>query len=273
MSASQAAMAARELGTLPLSVGTSMAIEALKVGPSKHYRGLYINLHTLFRNLHGSLPANSSDAIDKNVWIRTIIEEIFMISKIVKEEVSPDLKVVFYCPTYASIRSVFKKALLRELKTDNQRIYAQVQSEVLLGIKQYIAQIASQGIDLRFVENSPPRVENGSIIMTHHVVDLVDVPWDARLLESHTGRLKDRSMWHTKFAGKTDSSMIPFNKLTLSVLGDSTTIAPQPLGVRKALYALAMEKKWTSVLTYDYVKFSVDHMRDYGVRELFRAMF
>lgn len=273
MSHSNLVMAARELGALPLSVGTSLAIEALKVGPSKHYRGFYVNLHTLFRNLHGSIPATAIDGIDKQVWIRTIIEEIFMIAKIVKEEISPDLKVVFYCPTYASIRSVFKKALLRELKTDNQRVYAAIQSEVLLGIKNYSAQIASRGIDLQFVDSSPPKVVNGSIIMTHHVVDLVDVPWDTRLLESHTGRLKDRSMWHTKFAGKADSSMIPFNKLTLSVLGDPTTIAPQPLGVRKALYALAMEKKWTSVLTYDYVKFSVDHMRDYGVRELFRAMF
>ena len=273
MSDAKSSMAGRDLGALPLSVGTSIPFEALKESPNLHYLHMYINVQTLYRNLHGALPSLVVADMPLSVWVRTLTEEIQMIVMLAKQ-ISEKMKVHFYCPTYASLRKELPGAKLRPLSTDNQIAYAALQEEVLMkGMKQAIPWLVSQGVDIAYSDCGPIKVEPHALLMTHHPVDLLKAEWGTRLIESHTGKIKDRSVWYTKFTGKADHSKIPFNKLTLSVLGDSTMIAPLSRQACAALRELADVKKWTPVTTYDYVRFSVDHMRDYALRDLFRAMF
>jgi len=272
MSNAEATIAGRELGALPLSVGTSLAIEALQSQPSLKYGCLYINLQTIFRNLYQSLPKLVTETIPLPVWLRALTSELLMIQRVCTE-LRSTLKLVYYLPTYERLDREFKGAILRGANTDNQKAYAKLQSEVFEGLKPYMPMLQSHRVWVDVVDCIPPKVEPQSLILTSFLVDLVTVAWDARLLESHTGAIKDRSMWHTKFSGKADVSMMPLNKLTLSVLGDSTLLAPHPLAVRKALYALAEEKKWHPLITYDYVKYSVGGMKDHGLRDFFRTLF
>lgn len=273
MSDYTASMAGRELGALPLSVGTSLAFEALQQEKPQNYASVHINLHTLFRNMHGALPAIVASETPTPVWVKALVEEMLIIKQVMGQY-SQNLEVLFYCPTYATLPKELPKALLRPMKTDNQLRYLAIQTDVLSnGFKQVVPTLERQGLKFVYTDNGPTKIKQRAILVTHHMVDLLKTVWDTRLLESHTGKIKDRSMWYTKFAGSMDHSRIPFNKLTLTVLGDPTLIAPHPLAVRKALYALAEEKKWTPASTYDLVRFSVDHMRDYGIRDLFRAMF
>lgn len=273
MSDAKSSMAGRELGALPLSVGTSIPFETLKATPNLHYLHIYVNLQTLFRNLHGALPSLVVADMPLPIWVGAMTEEIQMIVMVCRE-VSEKMKVHFYCPTYATLAKEMPKAILRGANTNNQIAYAAIQEEVLMrGMKQAVPWLVSKGVDIQYTENGPKQVHPHALILTHLPVDLLKAEWGSRLLESHTGKIKDRSLWYTKFTGKADHSKIPFNKLTLTVLGDSTNIAPQSRQARAALLKLADEKKWTPVTTYDYVRFSVDHMRDYGLRDLFRSMF
>jgi len=264
-------LAARELGAYPLSVGTSLALEAAKEDKRAHYSHVYVNVYTLFRNLYSSLPVADSESILKRSWVNCLISEMRLFVRIAKE-VMDDIDVVFYIPDYSKIHLELPKAGFRKNNTAKQLAYHGVSTEVVAAIAGLEKQLKLPPDPLELVfklTSLPPRV----LVMTNYAYDLLQVPWSAKLLESHTGKIKDRSQWHTKLAGSGDYSFIPFNRLTLTVFGDSTLIAPQPLVARRDLYAVAVECKWTAVTTYDYVKRSVDKMRDYGMRDLFRSMY
>lgn len=265
-------LAGRELGALPISVGTSLALEAYKTDPKQHYLHLYVNVHTLFRNLYTSLQAVDAERISKVAWAETLVEEIELLKRIVLET-NPNLTVIYYAPTYDNLHKLLPKALFRPVRTAKQIHYKEVSDDVIKSLKFFLPRLATSKIGIEFVENQPPTIKNHSLVITHFAVDLLACPWNARLLESHTGKVKDRSQWSTKLAGSLDYSIIPFNKLTLTVFGDNSLIAPQPQVARKDLYAVAVEKKWTPVTTYDYVQRSVKAMRDYGMRDLFTSMF
>lgn len=268
----RALVVGRELGALPISVGTSLALEAYRTEAKTHYLHLYVNLQTMFRNLYTSLPAVDAERVSKALWAETLVEEIRMVQRIVLET-NPKMKVVFYAPDYSDIYKLIPKAKLRVASTPKQMYYKEVNDDVLVLAKYAVRALESEGIKVLYVGHQPPEVKAGALIITHFAVDLLACPWNTRLLESHTGKVKDRSQWSTKLSGSLDYSIIPFNKLTLTVFGDSTLIAPQPLVARKDLYAVAVEKKWTAVTTYDYVKRSVEQMRDYGMRDLYKTMF
>lgn len=272
MSNSEAAIAGRELGALPLSVGTSLALEALQTQPTLKYECLYVNLQTVFRNLYQSLPKLIAEGIELPVWLRAFTSELLMIQRVCSE-LRSTLKIVYYLPSYDRLDRDFRGALLRPARTDNQKAYAKLQQDVLSGLKPYMTLLQQHRIYIELVDTYPPRIESQALMLTSFMVDLVQSRWDTRLLESHTGAIKDRSHWHTKFAGSADSSMMPFNKLTLSILGDNSLFAPHPVAVRKALYALAEEKNWHPLVTYDYVKYSVSSLKDPGLRDFFRTLF
>ena len=267
------ALAGRELGVYPLSVGSSLALEACKENPRLHYSYLYVNVWTLFRNLYTALPAIEAEQINRKDWVETLAEELVLFSRIAKELLG-DISISFYIPDYNKTSALLPKAKLRTFNTAKQQHYKTVSEEVVGAMRYMLPRLALDKIVLEYTNNAtPPSVRTKSLMVSHYALDLLSCPWDVRLLESHTGKVKDRSLWSTKLAGSADYSIIPFNKLTLTVFGDNTLIAPQPQVARRDLYAVGVERKWTSLTTYDYVKRSVLQMRDYGMRDLFEEMF
>ena len=267
------ALASRELGAYPLSVGTSLALEACRDNPREHYSYLYVNVWTLFRNLYSALTVADSSGIHRKDWVETLAEEIVLFNRIAKE-VLGDTPISFYVPDYRKTNSLLPKAKLRPHNTAKQLYYKVLSEEVVGALKFLLPRLAMDKITIDYTNTTtPPTIKSKALLLSHYALDLLSCPWDARLLESHTGKVKDRSLWSSKLAGTADYSIIPLNKLTLTVFGDNTLIAPQPQVARRDLYAVGVERKWTSLTTYDYVKRSVLQMRDYGMRDLFTEMF
>lgn len=266
-------LAGRELGAYPISVGTSLALEACKTDPRLHYSHLYVNVWTLFRNLYTALTAVDAESIGRKDWAEALTEEIVLFDRIAKEILS-GISVSFYAPDYSKTNSLIPKAKLRPHTTAKQQHYKVVSEEVIGALRMFLPRLAMEQLTVGYTNSaSPPPIKSKSLVLSHYALDLLSCPWDARLIESHTGKIKDRSLWSSKLAGSANYENMPFNKLTLTVFGDNTLIAPQPQVARRVLYAVSVEGKWTSVTTYDYVKHSVLQMRDYGMRDLFKEMF
>lgn len=95
------------------------------------------------------------------------------------------------------------------------------------------------------------------LLTTSYISDFHYVNGD--LLEAHTGKLKDKHKLNTKFKSmpQTDLSNIPFNFTTHYIFGDNTNISPLPLGIRKSIYELSIEKKWSTHTNEDLIKVQI----------------
>ena len=91
--------------------------------------------------------------------------------------------------------------------------------------------------------------------MTHYAYDLLSNK-DFKtldLLESHTGVLKSKALWYTKFSDHKDSVRIPFNELFLQVFGDSTIFHPHDRKLRLEILAIADKYNWSFATTKDRI--------------------
>ena len=101
-------------------------------------------------------------------------------------------------------------------------------------------------------------------MLTHVAYDLLSYNKfnTLHLLESHTGKCKDISLWWTKLSNSKDLMRIPFNILTLQIFGDSQIFLPFPIETRKQILQLAEDKKWTNVTTKERIRLSLDTLKD-----------
>jgi hypothetical protein len=71
------------------------------------------------------------------------------------------------------------------------------------------------------------------------------------LLESHTGKLKPRYEWGSKFypLGDRDMSHLPFIEKLLLIFGDKVLIQPALTKIRQQVYDVSIKRGWTSMTT------------------------
>lgn len=266
----------RVLGeVLPISVGTALAFEEnLLKGAINNHKHVYVNLHTLFRNLHGALQPEDRDMnLNPDLFIVGILEECTAIKEIVGRVTRGLGDVSFYCPTYDGLGKAFPRANLKTVNTEKQRKYAVLANTVLrVFINHQEHFLKKTGSKLLLTDYKLPTVPNLSVILTNHPVDLLSAKSDSLLLESHTGVLKPLSMWYTKLQGGKEFKRIPFNRLTLQVFGDGTDFGPMASKVRQAVLELAEERDWNPLTTTDRIKFSLGLMRDRFTAEVLKTM-
>ena len=105
-----------------------------------------------------------------------------------------------------------------------------------------------------------------ALITTSFSLDLLQ-NLNMTLLESHTGVIKSLQQFHTKFSASAhDFSAIPFNDVTLFMLGDKTLVKGWSAKVRAKVSSMASENKWTYRTTRDKVK--ADLSRDFELSPL-----
>lgn len=266
----KAILASRETGTLPLSIGTSNAIESLRDG-SKKPQNLFVNVHTLMRNIWASLPSAEAPRISKLGYAQVLGEEMMTIMSTLKEFL-PNTVTTFYIPSYKDFNTFLPGARCRTANTDKQKVYAALSGEVLLfvGSKKELLK-EKYGIELTFGTHGPTKVPMGTMIFTHHPVDLLSCPSDAILLESMTGAMKGRPEWHTKLYNGKEYVRLPFCKLTLTVFGDNTDFSPHASKVKNVVIALAEEHKWDPNTTNDRIRFCLGRMKDQYSADLLKA--
>lgn len=258
----------RTISGFPLSIGTSLAFESVfmptlapydpnRVIPSRvkilDYQTLWINITTLFRNIVG--------AVDKQAFLNATIEELAstiedelnVLNNLLSVEGKGLCRPSYYWSTYEEVERISVKGfMMRHPTTDGQRYYDSKLKAVLKLLdkrsEEYIA----------FKGGVVPKTRDRSLIFTHQPYDLVKFSQFDKLdlIESHTGVLKSRSAWNTKYAPMAGQSFsnLPFHRKLLLVMGDKNLI--KPFGeLRKEVLVTAERGMWTPATTEDKVVF------------------
>ena len=254
----------RTMSAFPLSIGTSLAFESLFTGPLEpydpdreipqkvnieDYKIFLINVDTLIRNIKGSVDTSIKESLRPKAIYDTLIEEINIIKDILLNEGNNYVTPYFYHRSYDFVKYSFHRAKNVRFYTTNTK-------------KQEISNNQDKGVINLLKKNNTDivnfvimdlhkKVRENALIFTHVPYDLLSYTSFNKLdlLESHTGKLKDRSLYYTKFydAKKFDLETIPFQRKMLATFGDHVMFRPFPIIIRQGLIELSKNMGWTAV--------------------------
>lgn len=258
-------MEQRTIGMLPISVGTSLAFEALIANPKNPIDNLMLNISTVFRNAYQAYETSVRPKLTADQLYQDVLQDLGgiyeVLSKIGRNR-SPNM-VAYYC-SYAGLPKRFPLAKLWLPDTPIQLKYAQLEETVL---KRLVSELRGH---IRLCDHTIPNGIRNSYVITHHIVDLI-VPQgygDITLIESHTGSLKGKDQWYTKLTGGSKLERIPFNPLTLQIFGDNSThFKANAFKYKAAVVALSEKYKWTPMTTIDRIRLGIASVQDESLRE------
>ena len=242
----------------PISIGTGIALETIfepispvyddtrqvpdKVNPAS-YTNYIFNISTLLRNLLGSVSSKDVLTLSKTDILYTLQEEIEWLTEFFSFN---GHTLHFYIHNYDYVKNTYgKDDILRKATTDKQIYLDSIYHHCL-------AKLAKEDDVQSFSKDIKYNKEDKALILTH-------VPWDLLsygnfvkldLLESHTGVIKTRKSWNTKYhpIPDKDMSFLPFMEYLLVKFGDHVMFKPAPIKDRIELYD-AMRKKNVNPLT------------------------
>ncbi len=281
-------VALRSVGLLPLSIGTSLAIEVFSerndpdtnklipaVAPPEQ---LWINLRTIIRNLHGAIEnkdvRNTLNPVD---FIEVASQECEFIVNHLSDASREKTKVVFYYSDPHDIEKVFPYANIKQ-RTPQGAVTAAAQ---YAGIEDIAVELLHK--HLKEIKEYDSRKFNTLIkgdvkeafIVTHCPIDLLAEKDFIKLtlLESHTGKLKKKTDWNTKLGKHPDVGIMPFNEMTLQVFGDNSTfLSPMSQAFKKELIAIAKKYNWTPLTTREKIRFGLSTIDDPTIKKILRDM-
>lgn len=243
----------RTVGSSGISIGTHLALESLfgdqmllydeerefeKININNYDTHVY-NIFTLLRNLVNSFNniADKSQIYQANGLYKLLSKEILLIAQHYNNK---KCKPVLFYPDYDN---VYKKYNANKNPVEHN-MYKEhtLQREILKNIsKKHNINSINNG-------NGPklPYIKGKVLITTHIPYDLLSTN-NIDLLESHTGRLRKRSSFNSKYhsVGQLDLSHLPYLEELLYILGDGIFIGITPLSIRRALIELSIKSKWT----------------------------
>jgi hypothetical protein len=267
-------LAKRATGELPLSIGTSMAIEALKEpAVYEKYDTLWINIRTLWRNIYDAIEREDRERMIKppspthadahyrqicKAMADTMKEELTQIRSFLDGKMKG---VRVYYLGYKDLAKKYPLAILRVPTTPLQQQYADLMERTLDYVLMEDADTLieqDKGSELRGEQTR-------SLIITHCPVDLLSRTKfnQLRLLESHTGAIKSKSQWSTKLTDGKEMKIVPFNYFTIQVFGDGGVHFNRwAVKARRELLEVAHAAKWTPVTTMEKIKYNLKGMKD-----------
>lgn len=246
----------RELGQIPVSIGTSLAFEGyLGIHPNqpkqpidvKSVKEIWVNLRTLARNLWQAMPTAEVANVNPAAAVDVLMQEVQTIP-VALAQYNARAKVRYYIVGKDAMKWTFPKAEFKQAKTPKQMAYEVYERYTAIGLYQ---RMKDEGMDVIEIDRKPPKSDGTVALITHYPSDLL---WKEHfnrllLLESHTGKLKPWQLWFTKLQNITEATPMPFNKFTLQVFGDNVELIPQPRQVIAQLKQLAEAKRWSPVTT------------------------
>lgn len=276
----------RDLGSIPISMGTALALQVSLFGldPEETIEmellelknettlpnAIYINIETLFRNLYSSLGVNVRDSYLDDKLIPDIQEEMSIITSLISSVTNGKVKVVYYLTEHKSLDKMLPRASLKVPKTKLQLIYQKYKNDTL----KYL--IEKSDFEINVFNTKVKGNDINAWIMTHHPLDLLSYPEFSKLLllESHTGKLKPRNEWNTKLTNGNKNFRLPFNIMTIQVMGDNgNLINGSPIKIKRTLLQLAEECKWNSMTTPDKVKSDLKKLEDTKLADYIQSLF
>lgn len=264
MNAIQIAVDNREKGAVPISIGTSLAIEAGSgtypdrpetPPPFTNVKQLWVNLRTIVRNLYACLPTDLKETVLPDDLWQAALEELSIIPAAVAKGSHGHTQVKYYVSDYARMAQRFPGAILKEAKTPKQIFQQKIEDTTLRMMLENNHQQHVEFFDFDIEGNHP-----ASFILTHLPVDLLARYRFERLelLESHTGKIKGPGAWNTKLTNGKELGNIPFNSFTLQLFGDNGNMfSPQSITLRRKVLDLASRWAWTNVTSMDKIRDTV----------------
>jgi hypothetical protein len=263
----------RTVSGFPLSIGTGLALESIlepvqevydpqRVVPEKiklnKYDAIWFNIDTLVRNIVGSVPTEVQKDVGPGMIYEVLTEEMDLIELLIGNQYNKAPEINFYFSKYSAMKNAHPHALLRSPTTQKQIDTAHQE----LAIQKQLLKDMPDRV-LSFDRSLVVPNKNRSIVMTHKSYDLLSYPrfHELDLLESHTGALKGRSLWYTKFVTK-GLVRIPFNMCFAQVFGDSQTFSPMPGPVRKQILELSEKYEWHALTTTERLKYCFSTLQD-----------
>jgi hypothetical protein len=263
----------RLVSSFPLSLPTAFCFESLfqsridpydkdRVIPNKidifNYKELHVNLATLFRNL--------SSVVNKDVFLAAthiqiadvLAFEMSVIDSLLINEGQGVCSAKYYCCTYDDLYkgSISKYIKMRPERTEWQQIVrAKYERAIAHLLKLHPDEIHKYNTSLK------PSTRTDALIITHIPYDLLSYPSfnTLDLLESHTGVLKKKHQWNTKYYPVGDESLtaIPFNHKLLPVFGDKSQIQPMDIRLRRQVLEVAKRRNWVPTTTMDKINYDL----------------
>lgn len=274
-------MLEREFGQFPISIATSLALEgALGIYPEKEtgvnvlleYEEIWINLLTLFRNVVGALGKDALTVETVASLSNHVMRDIEVLEALFKEH-GFQIKPVYYVSNYDGLAKRYPHAVLRTLKTDKQKLFHLFQTRTLKDVLQRLAH--EGGRDTRVFDlKIDPKTHAKALMITHFAYDLLAHKRFGKLtlLESHTGALKERQQWYTKYYNGKELAMIPFREDFIQVFGDNELFHPWPKGARETIIELARAHRWNQNTTTALIEYNLSLLKDHHLRETLKAM-
>jgi hypothetical protein len=254
---------------LAISVASSVPIEKLLTTDIvKEYDYIYLNIRTLYRNFHGSFNLNELPDID--VYVEEFIKEINTIRAIINESIPGNKQAVIYHMSCSSLKRIMPRAKLKIPTTAIQKNYETLEKITLIKAFKEINKDSIQFFDTVIKGHNTK-----AMLLSHFPIDLLSYHSFRKLvlLESHTGVVKTRTEWITKITKNEDYRNIPFNVLSIQILGDrSVQLRPIGLSVSSALLSLAVDNKWNPTTSLEKIKFDIRKLKDRLLSEILLEM-
>ena len=262
-------LADREQGAYPISIATSLALEGgfgnhpdtpTGVNEFAKAKGIFINLRTLIRNILGSVDSETKYAATGEMVYNTLIAELEVIRGILNPLYTDEDAVRFYVMDYESLSKVYPKMIFKEVSTDKQRTLATTENSVLHLMKSEMKEDQQMHADVEFLDSKFKHSGIGKLLLSSFPVDLLALPRGefSGLLESHTGVVKTRVEYYTKFKDRSKSERIPFDRAMIQIFGDSSNLfGMQTAQIRNKLKEIAEKYQWNALTTKDRVLLTV----------------
>lgn len=269
-------LAARTVSGFAISIGTSLALETLfdprqpvydpeRKIPERvkleNYKSCWINLATLYRNIVGSIDRNSYLTVSPEELFSVLETEIEIIESLFAIEGKGLCRPAFYYCDYSDVylKQKHQAVQLRHDRTDIQKHNT---AKLLKTMQLFFKYKSGEDQYKRFNSTIYPDKMEASLVLSHVPYDLLSYRNFRRfdLLESHTGVLKTRVDWYTKFfkMPDTDLSTIPFHKEFLLIFGDNIMFSPMDIRFRRLIVDISKKRHWTSHTGHEKIQLDLD---------------
>lgn len=268
----------RVTGKFALSISTSLALEgALGIHPDRpagkyllsNFPNVRANVKTLFRNYYEAIGKENIPLADMDELIVGFYQELMTYKEMVSAETAGKSNPQLYVCDYIGIDSRARHALLRGDRTENQLLYTKMMRLV-------IGEILKNDRELVKVYRFKIEEQNANgqtLLHTHFPIDLTTKAYQSvSLLESHTGVIKQRNLFYTKYYNGKELSQIPFREDFLYIFGDNYMFHPLSNVYRKNLVELAKKYNWSWTTTREKIVYGLDSLKDKHLAEQLRLM-
>lgn len=257
----------RTISALPLSIGTSLAFESIfepklpaydpaRIIPQmvdiSKYNAIWINVSTLIRNIIGALPKDTAHSVSPEDVKDAIVYEMELLTEMTSAASSNNCRCKYYHSTYKGLFNdpILNKFVKFRLPTTTIQLAYDNMLSKTIRLMEKDKELGILSINKTLV---PDSTDNKALIFTHMPYDLAsyDNFHKLDLIESHTGKLKTRKEWYSKYYPivGSDMSILPFTRKLLLIMGDHVLIKPIDIRFRRLIIDIAVKRKWTPLTT------------------------